>query len=93
MKNLKRVFIFKLLKNFFKDKSFIKHYINAHCYALANYLVYALQEIEKALKYNASCIEIFLFRGKLLWALNKIPEGNQEYWRAQSRLKIYKIFL
>ena len=29
-------------KKIFKDKSFIKHYINAHCYALANYLVYAL---------------------------------------------------
>lgn len=28
--------------------------------------------------------DFFLFRGKLLWALNKEPQGNLDYWKAES---------
>jgi len=59
-------------------------FVKAHAFALTNYLVYAIHEIEKALKSNPNSIQAFLLRGKILWALNKVPEGNLDYWRAHS---------
>ena len=67
-----------------KEKAFLEPFIKAHAFALTNYLVYAIHEIEKALKVNSNNIQAFLLRGKILWALNKVPEGNLDYWRAHS---------
>lgn len=54
----------------------------AHAFCLTNYLIYAIHEVEKVLKANNACVEAFLLRGKILWALNKDSEGNLDYWKA-----------
>lgn len=44
---------------------------------------YALKELEKAIKLDPKFIDALLLKGKLLWSINKFPEGNLIYWEVK----------
>lgn len=39
--------------------------------------------MEKAIKMDPKFINALLLKGKLLWSINKIPEGNLLYWEVK----------
>jgi len=44
----------------------------------------AFEEIEKCLERDAYNVEVMILKGKLLWSIDKIDEGNEMFWSAHA---------
>lgn len=44
----------------------------------------AFEEIERCLERDPNNVEVVILKGKLLWSVDKIDEGNEQFWLAHS---------
>ena len=59
------------------------HYLKAFGFIGVNEKVQALREIETCIKLNPlNCAEALVLKGKLLWSLGRVEEGNNSFWEA-----------
>ncbi|EGR33413.1 tetratricopeptide repeat protein [Ichthyophthirius multifiliis] len=59
-------------------------FLHAYCYLLTYHKNYALEELEKLLKLDDNNVNANLLKGKILWSLNKLPEGNACFWKVEN---------
>lgn len=59
-------------------------YLRALAYIRAGNKFLAFEEIERCLEKDQSNVEVLILKGKLLWSIDKIEEGNEQFWRAHS---------
>lgn len=57
-------------------------YLKALAYIRASNKDLAFIELEKCLQKDNNNIEVLILKGKLLWSIDKIEEGNNCFWRA-----------
>lgn len=65
-----------------EDIKFI--YLRAMAYIRAGNKFLAFEEIEKCLEKDPDNIEVLILKGKLLWSIDKIDEGNEQFWKAHN---------
>jgi hypothetical protein len=44
----------------------------------------AFEEIENCLMKDPTNVEVLILKGKLLWSIDKVDEGNQCFWLAHN---------
>ena len=59
-------------------------YLRALAFIRAGNKHLAFEEIEKCLEHNSSNVEVLILKGKLLWSIDKMEEGNEQFWIAHS---------
>ena len=59
-------------------------YLKALSYVRASNKDLAFEEIENCLAQDPTNIEVLILKGKLLWSVDKIDEGNECFWAAHS---------
>lgn len=59
-------------------------YLRALAYIRAGNKFLAFEEIEKCLEKDPNNVEVLILKGKLLWSIDKIEEGNEQFWKAHS---------
>lgn len=59
-------------------------YLRALAYIRAGNKFLAFEEIEKCLEKDPTNIEVLILKGKLLWSIDKIEEGNEQFWKAHA---------
>ncbi|CDW77540.1 tetratricopeptide repeat protein 16 [Stylonychia lemnae] len=59
-------------------------YLKALAYIRAGNKQLAFQEIEKCLERDPYNVEVMILKGKLLWSIDKIEEGNEMFWSAHA---------
>ena len=64
------------------DVKFI--YLRALAYIRAANKELAFEELEKCIMKEPDNIEVLILKGKLLWSVDKVEEGNEMFWRAHS---------
>ena len=40
----------------------------------------AFEEMENAIKRDPNNVEVLILKGKLLWSMDKVDEGNEMFW-------------
>ena len=65
-----------------EDIKFI--YLRALAYIRAGNKFLAFEEIEKCLEKDQTNVEVLILKGKLLWSIDKLEEGNEQFWRAHA---------
>lgn len=64
------------------DVKFI--YLKALAYIRAGNKQLAFSEIEKCLEKDPFSVEVLILKGKLLWSIDKVEEGNDMFWQAHA---------
>lgn len=64
------------------DVKFI--YLKALAYIRAGNKDLAFQEMENAIRRDPNNVEVLILKGKLLWSMDKVDEGNEMFWEAHS---------
>ena len=59
-------------------------YLKALAYVRASNKELAFTEIEHCLAKEPNNVEVLILKGKLLWSIDKVDEGNQCFWAAHS---------
>lgn len=59
-------------------------YLRALAYIRAGNKFVAFEEIEKCLEQDPNNIEVLILKGKLLWSIDKVDEGNEQFWKSHS---------
>ena len=59
-------------------------YLKALAYVRASNKDLAFQEIENCLEKDPNNVEVLILKGKLLWSVDKVEEGNECFWAAHS---------
>ena len=59
-------------------------YLKALAYIRAANKDLAFAELEAAQKKDPNNIEVLILKGKLLWSIDKVDEGNEMFWQAHS---------
>lgn len=59
-------------------------YLRALAYIRAGNKQLAFDEIEKCLDKDPLNVEVLILKGKLLWSVDKVEEGNDMFWRAHA---------
>ena len=59
-------------------------YLRALAFIRAGNKHLAFDEIEKCLEHDSSNVEVLILKGKLLWSIDKMEEGNEQFWIAHS---------
>lgn len=57
-------------------------YLKALAYVRASNKELAFDEIEKCLLKDPSNVEVLILKGKLLWSIDRVEEGNECFWLA-----------
>ena len=65
-----------------EDGKFI--YLRALAYIRASNKELAFAELERCIAQDPSNVEVLLLKGKLLWSIDKIDDGNEMFWAAHS---------
>lgn len=65
-----------------EDIKFI--YLKALAYIRASNKELAFEEIENCLAKDPYNMEVLILKGKLLWSIDKVEEGNEMFWQAHS---------
>ena len=64
------------------DVKFI--YLKALAYIRAANKDLAFAELENASKKDPNNIEVLILKGKLLWSIDQVDEGNEMFWQAHT---------
>lgn len=59
-------------------------YLKALSYVRAANKELAFEEIENCLAMDANNVEVLILKGKLLWSIDKVDEGNECFWAAHN---------
>jgi len=59
-------------------------YLKALAYVRASNKELAFEEIERCLALDGGNVEVLILKGKLLWSIDKVEEGNECFWAAHS---------
>jgi len=65
-----------------EDVKFI--YLEALAYIRASNKDLAFEEMENAIKRDPNNVEVLILKGKLLWSMDKVDEGNEMFWQAHT---------
>mmetsp|Transcript_4513 Transcript_4513/g.3252 ORF Transcript_4513/g.3252 Transcript_4513/m.3252 type:complete len:152 (-) Transcript_4513:615-1070(-) len=65
-----------------EDVKFI--YLKALAYIRAGNKDLAFAEIERCLALDPYQVEVLILKGKLLWSIDKVEEGNEMFWQAHA---------
>ena len=70
--------------SFILSMHFLSLSTRALAYIRAGNKQLAFSEIERCLERDPYNIEVLILKGKLLWSVDKIDEGNEMFWLAHS---------
>lgn len=59
-------------------------YLKALAYVRASNKELAFMEIENCLNNDPDNVEVLILKGKLLWSIDRVEEGNDCFWQAHS---------
>ena len=59
-------------------------YLKALAYVRASNKDLAFEEIENCLSKDPANVEVLILKGKLLWSIDKVDEGNECFWAAHN---------
>lgn len=59
-------------------------YLRALAYIRAANKDLAFEELEKCILQEPDNIEVLILKGKLLWSIDNVDEGNEMFWQAHS---------
>lgn len=59
-------------------------YLKALSYVRAGNKELAFYEIENCLAKDPNNVEVLILKGKLLWSVDKVDEGNESFWAAHN---------
>jgi len=59
-------------------------YLRALAYVRASNKELAFEEIDNCLAKDPGNVEVLILKGKLLWSIDKVEEGNECFWAAHN---------
>ena len=59
-------------------------FYRALAYIRAGNKYLAFEEIERCLEKDPTNVEVLILKGKLLWSIDKVEDGNEQFWMAHS---------